>query len=228
MPLLLCAAPEHHAAFGPHAREQVYDAEIGKETSLPGKHLPIGCRSEGNVGGMGNFWRHHRAKVYDGIVFAVLRADIGRGLLNGAVQGKKTEDGLMKSLVEIGQKRELPFVKCGKVVGVVKEVRTVLVGRHESRKVLVPPVAVVGEPNVAHGGVRSIVANDGHGKRKRTRGRSYVATVAVGLLDEMLVAVLHYAVSGIDVGIELYGTKICGGNKKGLQGEKEVEVKGRN
>ena len=179
--------------------------------------MPIGRGSERGIGRERLLGREKRTEVGGGRCVERRNIDVSRGLLYGTIQSEELEDGLMKSFVEIGQKRERLLINGCEVVGIIEEIRTVLVGRNECRKVLVPPVAVVGEAYIAHGGVRGIVAHNGYGECQRACWGSNAATVAVGLLDEVLATVFHYAVGGIDVGVELYGAKIGRGGDEGVQ-----------
>lgn len=79
----------------------------------------------------------------------------------------------------------------------------------------VAPVTVVGDAYIAGGSVGCPVAHHGNGERLRPRGSGDVATVAVGLLDEMLMTVLCRLRSGIKMGIELDRTQIGAGEEDG-------------
>ena len=96
------------------------------------------------------------------------------------------------------------------VVGIIFEERGLAIRRHESLPVEMTPVAVVGDAYVAHGTFHAVITLYRHGEGLRTIGRGNDATVAVGLLDKV-VMLLYDAMVTVELLIPLNGAEIGGG-----------------
>ena len=102
------------------------------------------------------------------------------------------------------------------VVFVIHKERTLAVSRHYGVPVLVAPLAVVADANVAHRTLRSLVTLNRHGERLHSVGGSNETAVAIGLLAEVVVLLYNHAPVTMELLHPLNGREV-GGGKKGTK-----------
>ena len=96
------------------------------------------------------------------------------------------------------------------IIGIIGEEGTAVVGRDDGLPMLVAPVAMIADADVAHGGVRCPcrLRHYGNGERERTIVGGNDAAIAIGLLHIMVRPLFHNGESTIEFCKILYGRQI--------------------
>lgn len=144
--------------------------------------------------------------------------NLGRGsfdiLRGGTYIGRQHEQFTnlgLQSIVEINQIFVGFFIELAKIVLIIREIRALLVGRHQSRPMQTAPTAVIANTQVAHGLIVLARTNNGDGQCKRPIARCDNSPVAISLLDIMIATFGQYLIGSIEAREILYGRKVCGG-----------------
>lgn len=141
-------------------------------------------------------------------------ADVG-------VKIEEMEDERQKVSVEI---YEIPIgttIDGFEIVGIIAEEGTAVVGRDDGLPMLMAPVAMIADANVAHGGARCPCRFRlyGNGEWERTIIGGYDAAIAIGLLHIMVRPLFYDGEAAIELRKILYGRQI--GRSKEYHGGKE-------
>ena len=120
------------------------------------------------------------------------------------------------SHIEVDEILPLALEERTYVVFVIHKERTLAVSRHYCVPMLVAPLAMVAYTDVAHGTFCSVVAFDWHGEGLHSVGCCYEATVAIGLLAEVVVLLYNHAPITMELLHPLDGREV-GGGKKGTK-----------
>ena len=185
---MFAAFVEDEYALGPHVEQEVHDAQVGDESVLLLEHLVVCCGAVVLVvlpGGLGHY------------CMAEIGHSIGTflvyfGWLQRCVYPDEAAHQLGQLPVEIVEELNLLLVKGAEVILVVLEEGGMAVGRLEGVPVLVAPVAVVADADVAHQALAFGALLGGDGECQRAIGVGNEAPVAVGLLG--------VAVASLDIG----------------------------
>lgn len=213
---LRVAAVEDEARFGAEIEEEIDDGEIGQKAVAVGKHLGVGQGLEMWIPVVPEFGADAFAQVDDfafeagGVeIVAVVDVEVG-------TEVEQAEDGVLQLGVEVDQPSLLAAIDGRKLVGIVGEIGTAVVGRDEGVPMEVAPSAVVGQADVAHRrfGVAALVFRPTfNGNREgldAARGGDQAA-VAVGLLDIVVAALFDQRIGAEEFGVILNGPEIGGG-----------------
>ena len=140
---------ENDDGFWSHVEDEVNDAQIGQKTMFGGEYLIVGCGTERSI---------EREVLLGGDDVAKISDSIGRNncfllVLSGALQPRMNVDEFAafryQCFVEIEQIVMFFLVERTKVVLIVFEERTIEIAGTESLPMLVSPVAVFADAEVA-------------------------------------------------------------------------------
>ena len=196
---------QHYARFGTHIEQKIYDAQIGEKTQTGLENLIV--------------WHDAETRIF---LKAVLRTDKVAAVFNiwcwsldifrgGTYIGRQHEQFTnlgLQSVVEINQIFVGFFIELAKIVLIIREIRALFVGRHQSCPMQTAPTAVVANTQVAHGLIVLTRTNNGDGQCQRPIARRDNSSVAISLLDIMIATFGQYPIGSIQAREILYGRKI--------------------
>ena len=124
-----------------------------------------------------------------------------------AFKSKKLAYGVVQSKVEVHEKAVTLFVEVCEVVGIVVEERALSVCTYNSVPMLVSPVAVLTDTNVAHGNAAAVMYN-GYGKALLAVLRCYYGTAPVCLLDIRRAGIEEYCTAVVQLYVQRQRGKV--------------------
>ena len=199
---------QHYARFGTHIEQKIYDAQIGKKAQTGLEYLIVWHNTETRIFLKADLRTDKVAAVFN---LGLRSLDIFRG---GTYIGRQHEQFTnlgLQSIVEIYQIFVGLFIERAKIVLIIREIRTLFVGRHQSGPMQTTPTAVVANTQVAHGLIVVARANNGNGQCQRPVARRDNSPVAISLLDIMIATFGQYPIGSIQAREILNGRKVCGG-----------------
>lgn len=203
---MFAAFVEDEYALGTHVEQKVRDAQVRDEAVLLLEHLIICCRMKLMVvlpSGLGGYCM---TKIGHSIgVLSVFDSRLQRH-----VQSDEAARQPSQLHIEIVEELELLLVEGTEVVLVILEEGGVAVGRLEGIPVLMAPVAVVADADVAHQALALSALLGGDGERQRAVGIGYEAPVAIGLLGVVVAPfdIDSARTASQELGVELYRSQI--------------------
>lgn len=164
-------------------------------------------------------WHNTETRIF---LKAVLRTDkvaavfnLGRGSFGifrgGTYIGRQHEQFTnlgLQGVVEIYQIFVGFFIEWAKIVLIIREIRALFVGRHQSGPMQTAPTAVVANTQVVHGLIVLTRTNNGNGQCQRPVARRDNSSVAISLLNIMIATFGQYLIGSIQAREILYGRKI--------------------
>ena len=196
-------------ALGTHIEKQIHDAKVGDEAMLLLEHLIVCRRTERCVLLPRYLGSDHMAKIVHSI--GMLEVFVRRA--KRYIQPDEVAHQLGQLQVEVVEKRYLLLVERTEVVLVIQEEGSVAIGSLQGIPMLVSPITMIADANVAHQALSLSTLLGRDGECQGTIGVGNEATVAVGLLG---IVVMSFDVCRICTALEqfaivLYRRQIGGG-----------------
>ena len=199
---------QYYARFGAHIEQKIYDAQIGEKTQTGVENLIVWHNTETRIFLKADLRTDKVAAVFNLWCWSL---DIFRG---GTYIGRQHEQFTnlgLQSIVEINQIFVGFFIEWAKIVLIIRKIRALFVGRHQSGPMQTAPTAVIANTQVAHGLIVLTRTNNGDGQCQRPVARCDNSSVAISLLDIMIATFGQYLIGSIEAREILNGREIRGG-----------------
>lgn len=194
-PTLHNAAFENEARLRSHIKEEVGDTQIWQETELLSEHLIIFAGRKVGIEAEIGFGPYEFPQV----LFAVGGLVIVFRENNFWAQIQQFAHLRHNGAVEFHEAIEALLIERAKLIGVIKEIRTLLVGANQGIPMQVPPIAMLTDAHLSRCGLCHASVLHWHGERQPTIRPFNDAAVAIGLLHVMVVVLHHHVGRGIEL-----------------------------
>lgn len=194
-PTLHNAAFENEARLRSHIKEEVGDTQIWQETELLSEYLIIFAGRKVGIEAEICFGPYEFPQVLFAVgdlVIVFREHDFGAQIQQFA---HLRHDGT----IEFHEAIEALLIERAKLIGVIEEIRTLLIGTDQGIPMQMPPIAVLTDAHLARCGLCHASVLHRHGERQRPIWPFNDAAVAIGLLHVMVVVLHHHVGRGIEL-----------------------------
>ena len=131
---------QHYARFRTHIEQKIYDAQIGKKAQTGLENLIVWHDAETRVFRKAHLWTDKIATVFN---LWLRSLDIFRGGTYIGRQHEQFTNLRLQGVVEINQIFVGFFIEWAKIFLIIREIRALFIGRHQSGPMQTAPTAVV-------------------------------------------------------------------------------------